>query len=54
MLGYEKLSEIEGAYLFRNFFAADRRGSFLKILQKSKLPPQIAEIDFTESYISTS
>ncbi len=54
MNGYKELTEICGAYLFRNFFAEDKRGCFLKILQKSKLPEKIAEINFTESFISTS
>lgn len=54
MLDHKELTEIHGAYLFRNFFAEDSRGSFLKILQKSKLPSPITAIDYTESFISHS
>lgn len=54
MIEYKKVIEIEGAYLFSNFLVEDKRGNFLKILQKSKLPESIANINFNESFISTS
>lgn len=54
MKSYKEIIEIDRAYLFSNFFAKDKRGSFLKILQKSKLPEHIADIQFTESFISVS
>ena len=50
----EEVKEISGATLLHNFYAADLRGGFLKVLQRSQLPKKLQILDFCEGFISTS
>ena len=54
MGSFRKINEISGAMLLSNFYAEDRRGSFLKVLQHSQLPEELRSLVFREGFLSTS